>query len=224
MQKFLGRQKRLPRRVGGDLAGRRIDRRARDRRPARASIGCTTCVYRSTRAMLGGVALRSSRALTSRAASLASRAAASLCIAAASLPPLNTTRLPYRGVLLDFTVEEPPPDFAERLAPSMERWQAEGVKSAMLKLPIEHAALATAAAEQGFSFHHVPLDADGRCVVLKKWLQPLLEDKIPPFATHQVGIAGLCIDNAGRLLVVKEWSDVEGGGREPSKQWKLPVS
>ena len=174
--------------------------------------------------MLGGVALRSSRALTSRAASLASRAAASLCIAAASRPPLNTTRLPYRGVLLDFTVEEPPPDFAERLAPSMERWQAEGVKSAMLKLPIEHAALATAAAEQGFSFHHVPLDADGRCVVLKRWLQPLLEDKIPPFATHQVGIAGLCIDNAGRLLVVKEWSDVEGGGREPSKQWKLPVS
>ena len=85
-------------------------------------------------------------------------------------------------------------------------------------------ALATAAAEQGFSFHHVPLDADGRCVVLKRWLQPLLEDKIPPFATHQVGIAGLCIDNAGRLLVVKEWSDVEGGGREPSKQWKLPVS
>jgi len=78
--------------------------------------------------MLGGVALRSSRALTSRAASLASRAAASLCIAAASLPPLNTTRLPYRGVLLDFTVEEPPPDFAERLAPSMERWQAEGLK------------------------------------------------------------------------------------------------
>ena len=144
--------------------------------------------------------------------------------AAASLPPLNTTRLPYRGVLLDFTVDEPPPDFAERLAPSMERWQAEGVKSAMLKLPIEHAALATAAAEQGFSFHHVPLDADGRCVVLKRWLQPLLEDKIPPFATHQVGIAGLCIDDAGRLLVVKEWSDVEGGGREPSKQWKLPVS
>ena len=169
--------------------------------------------------MLGHVALRSSRA----AASLTSRAAASLCIAAASLP-LNTTRLPYRGLLLDFTVEDPPPDFAERLAPSMERWQAEGLKSAMLKLPIEHAALATAAAEQGFSFHHVPLDADGRSVVLKKWLQPLLEDKIPPFATHQVGIAGLCIDDAGRLLVVKEWSDVEGGGREPSKQWKLPVS
>jgi ADP-ribose pyrophosphatase YjhB (NUDIX family) len=22
--------------------------------------------------------------------------------------------------------------------------------------------------------------------------------------------------------VVKEWSDVKGGGREPSKQWKLP--
>ena len=167
--------------------------------------------------MLGRVALRSSRA----AASLTSRAAASLCIAAASLP-LNTTRLPYRSVLLDFTAEDPPPDFAERLAPSMERWQAEGLKSAMLKLPIEHAGLATAAAEHGFSFHHVPLDADGQSVVLKKWLQPLLEDKIPPFATHQVGIAGLCIDDAGRLLVVKEWSDVEGGGREPSKQWKLP--
>ena len=112
--------------------------------------------------MLGGVALRSSRALTSRAASLASRAAASLCIAAASLPPLNTTRLPYRGVLLDFTVEEPPPNFAERLAPSMERWQAEGIKSAMLKLPIEHAALRLplpSRASRSTTFHWTPMAA-----------------------------------------------------------------
>ena len=149
-----------------------------------------------------------------------SRAAtASLCIAAASLP---SRPLPYRGVLLDFTAEEPPVNFADRLAPSMERWQAEGIKSAMLKLPIEHAGLATVAAGHGFSFHHVPLDADGQSVVLKKWLQPTLEDKVPPFATHQVGIAGLCIDDENRLLVVKEWSDVKGGGRVPSAQWKLP--
>ena len=130
---------------------------------ARAVLATSASRRRSRRVMLGRVALRSSRA----AASLTSRAAASLCIAAASLP-LNTTRLPYRSVLLDFTAEDPPPDFAERLAPSMERWQAEGLKSAMLKLPIEHAGLATAAAEHGFSFHHVPLDADGRSVVLKK--------------------------------------------------------
>lgn len=141
-----------------------------------------------------------------------------------SMAALPTKPLPYRGVLLDWTMEDAPAaeDLQHRLAPSLERWRVEGVKSAMLKLPIERAGLATIAAEHGFSFHHVPLDCNGRHVVLKKWLQPELTDKVPPFATHQVGVAGLCMDADGNMLVVKEWRDEPGGGRVPSAQWKLP--
>jgi hypothetical protein len=91
----------------------------------------------------------------------------------------------------------------------------------MLRLPIDQARLATVAAAQGFCFHHVPLDAGGRHVVLKRWLQEDKEDKVPPFATHQVGVAGMCLDADGRLLLVKEWRDTDTG-RVPSAQWKLP--
>lgn len=90
----------------------------------------------------------------------------------------------------------------------------------MLKLPIEHAALATQAAEHGFTFHHVPFSADGRHVVLKRWLHDGT-DKVPPLATHQVGIAGLCINEDNQILLVKEWRETEGG-RVPSAQWKMP--
>ena len=58
--------------------------------------------------------------------------------------------------------------------------------------------------------------------MLKRWLQDDQTDKVPPLATHQVGVAGMCIDDEGRILLVKEWRDVEGGGRVPSSQWKLP--
>ena len=147
----------------------------------------------------------------------------SAAAAASSVASLPVRPLPYRGCLLDLTASTSiitVDAFEERLAPSLERWRTEGIKSCMLKLPIESAALATVAATEGFCFHHVPLDGGGRHVVLKKWLQPHLEDKVPPFATHQVGVAGLCTDG-GRLLLVKEWRDTDTG-RVPSAQWKLP--
>jgi ADP-ribose pyrophosphatase YjhB (NUDIX family) len=163
------------------------------------------------------------RATAPRRMGAIKRATATLMSMAATTLPAQP--LPYRGVLIDWTIGEVPPaeDFQNRLAPSLERWRVEGIKSAMLKLPIEHAGLATIAAEHGFTFHHVPLEANGHHVVLKKWLQPELTDKVPPFATHQVGVAGLCMDDQGNMLVVKEWrDDAASGTRVPSAQWKLP--
>lgn len=140
---------------------------------------------------------------------------ASMCAAAATL---RSTPLPYRGVLVEVT-DADVPMFEELLPPSIDSWAESGAKSCMLKLPIEHAGLASIAAEHGFEFHH----AEGRTAVLKRWLRPELEDKVPPFATHQVGIAGLIIDKDGRILLVKEWRDTpDGSGRVPSAQWKLP--
>lgn len=143
---------------------------------------------------------------------------------AAGLPPLPGRPLPYRGVCLDLTSgagAEALATFESRLASSLSHWQAEGLKSCMLKLPIEQAALAAVAAEHGFVFHHVPLD-NPRHVVLKRWLQDGMVDKVPPFATHQVGVAGMCLDPSGQILLVKEWRDGEGNDRVPSLNWKLP--
>ena len=55
--------------------------------------------------------------------------------------------------------------------------------------------------------------------MLKRWLQDEVEDKVPPFATHQVGVAGMVMDASGRMLLVKEWRDTEHG-RVKSEQWK----
>jgi len=144
------------------------------------------------------------------------RTLAGACPVAAASSTLRATQLPYRGVLVEIT-EDDVPTFEELLPPSLELWAAQGKKSCMLRLAIEHAGLAAVAASHGFEFHH----AEGRTAVLKRWLQPNLPDKVPPFATHQVGIAGLVICN-GRILLVKEWRDGPDGTRQPSAQWKLP--
>ena len=59
---------------------------------------------------------------------------------------LPSTSLPYRGVRLDLAAEDAP-SFADRIGPSIEHWRKEGRQSAMLKLPIELAGLASVAAE-----------------------------------------------------------------------------
>ena len=129
---------------------------------------------------------------------------------------LPSTPLPYRGVRLDLTAADAP-GFAEKIGPSLDHWRGEGRQSAMLRLPIELAGLASVAAEHGFEFHH----AEGRHCVLKCWLPTDREDKVPPYATHQVGVAGFVLNAQGQLLVVKEWRDTPSG-REGSPNWKLP--
>ena len=153
-----------------------------------------------------------------RLLSTALRSARRATLCSMCLPGLLPhTQLPYRGVLVDVAPDTKIADFQSQLVPSLAAWSETGHKSCMLRLPIEHAGLATFCAEHGFTFHH----AEGRHAVMKCWLQPHMEDKVPPFATHQVGIAGLVVDRAGRILLVREWSD-EAGQRVPSKQWKLP--
>jgi ADP-ribose pyrophosphatase YjhB (NUDIX family) len=61
-------------------------------------------------------------------------------------------------------------------------------------------------------------------VVLKRWLQPDLEDKVPPLATHQIGTAGFVLNAQNELLVIKEWVESPDPAvpRVPSESWKLP--
>lgn len=54
-----------------------------------------------------------------------------------------------------------------------------------LHVPITQSRLAAAAACHGFSFHHARRDV----AVLSLWVGPG-PDRLPDFATHQVGVAG----------------------------------
>ena len=70
-----------------------------------------------------------------------------------------------------------------------------------------------------FELHHT--DIATQTIVIKKWLSNTSVDKIPPFATHQVGVAGFVLNENNELLVIKEWTGPHHQ-RIPTKQWKLP--
>ena len=117
----------------------------------------------------------------------------------------------YNAIELDLTVPEPAlgvPEFAAQCSSAVARWRAEGKSSVWLKLPLT-SEFFPAAAAAGFTFHN----AEGHVATLLLWL----EDRpcsVPPFATHQVGVAGVVVDSNMRLLVCKD--------RHKNNAWKFP--
>ena len=85
----------------------------------------------------------------------------------------------------------------------------------MLRLELADAALAAAAAEHGFEFHHA--EGQNACSC---WLPPTRTRC--RWATHQVGGCGFVLNDKGELLVIKEWRFDDNGVRQPSAQWKMP--
>uniref|UniRef100_A0A8C1X9P9 Nucleoside diphosphate-linked moiety X motif 6 n=1 Tax=Cyprinus carpio TaxID=7962 RepID=A0A8C1X9P9_CYPCA len=87
------------------------------------------------------------------------------------------------------------------------RWRSDGRVAAWLHVPIALSRLSAAAARLGFSFHHARRDE----AVLSLWLGPG-EDRLPAFATHQVGVAG---ERTTSISLVKCW-------RSTTNAWKFP--
>ncbi|EKX54920.1 hypothetical protein GUITHDRAFT_42753, partial [Guillardia theta CCMP2712] len=107
--------------------------------------------------------------------------------------------------------------FALRLRSTVSHLKSEQMKSCWLQLPIALSSFAAVAnTNEGFTFHHAKDDY----VVLKLWLREGEEDKVPDFATHQVGCAGFVLNDKGELLVVKEYTG--NRTRTSSPVWKLP--
>ena len=68
----------------------------------------------------------------------------------------------------------------------MSEWKQDGCVAIWLRVPILASSLIPIAASEGFEFHH----AEGDYSVLCQWLQTDTHSRLPPFATHQVGVAG----------------------------------
>lgn len=161
-------------------------------------------------------------ALAGRPPAVASILRRSVASHACTPTVLSATPLAYRGVLVDGAVLPRDALAAQRvLSSSLTSWRMLGTKSAWLRLSLSRDAELFGAAERcGFIFHHARNDE----AVLKQWLHDG-EDKIPPFATHQVGCAGFVLNERSELLVVKEWQDPPAGEnstRNSSTIWKLP--
>lgn len=78
------------------------------------------------------------------------------------------------------------PDFSTILSGSIQQWRKERKKSVWMKVPIVQSYLIPVAFEHGFSYHH----AVGDHAMLLKWLPKKEHNKVPPYATHQVGVSG----------------------------------
>ena len=78
------------------------------------------------------------------------------------------------------------PDFSTIFSGSIQQWRKERKKSVWMKVPIVQSYLIPVAFEHGFSYHH----AIGDHAMLLKWLPKKEHNKVPPYATHQVGVSG----------------------------------
>lgn len=148
--------------------------------------------------------------------------------------PLEFEELPYRGAEVRLPARGNGADtdeqFLDQLKSSLNYWAENDYTSAWLHIPASRAGLVEALTSETatdpasidslfFDLHHV--NATESTIILKKWLRPNAEDKIPPFASHQVGCAGFVLSENNELLVVREWTGPPSN-RTPTKQWKLP--
>lgn len=105
--------------------------------------------------------------------------------------------------------------FTHALRDSLKTWRAESRSAVWLYLPIEFAGLAELAStsEFNFKYHH----AENGQAVLTLWLRDTQQSKIPLFATHQMGVAGVVYrEDKKQLLLVKDKA------ARLAKFWKLP--
>eukprot|EP00980_Cylindrotheca_fusiformis_P031103 scaffold25830_cov162-Cylindrotheca_fusiformis.AAC.4 len=117
-------------------------------------------------------------------------------------------------------------EFLNNLESSLEFWKANDFTSVWVHVPTSRAGLIEELAAGvsgkknfGFDLHHT--NSTMQTIVLKKWLKDDTEDKIPPFATHQVGCAGFVLNDQNEILLIKEWSGPLSK-RTPTSQWKMP--
>ena len=108
-------------------------------------------------------------------------------------------------------------EFSDFLDENMlNKYKKEGVRGLWLKLNGACAGLVNTARELGFEYHH----CKGDYLMMTNWLiNDVCENKIPPYATHQVGVGGLVVDEQTRQVLVIREKHV--ASRVP-QLWKLP--
>jgi len=128
------------------------------------------------------------------------------------LEALPYRELPYSSVEVDVAALEvdDTSDFAARLFVTLNSLKDKKKTAVYLKVDVLRAHYMPVASMYGFKLHHAEVESDN--VVMLLWLGAG-ENRVPPYATHHVGVGGLVV-REGCILVV----------RESSKHvvWKLP--
>ncbi|GAB4824032.1 hypothetical protein N2152v2_011078 [Parachlorella kessleri] len=121
----------------------------------------------------------------------------------------------YDGLILDpATLPATPAEFAEMLPTALQSWRDNGYRGIWLQMPQSKAHFVGHAVDAGFEFHHAEKDY----VMLTQWL-PGGENKLPPNASHQVGVGAFVMNERREVLVVQE----KLGPLRGKNVWKMPT-
>lgn len=121
----------------------------------------------------------------------------------------------YNGFICDeTTLPSSPSSFKAALDTALASWRQRGYRGIWLKVPADKAHVIGQAVDAGFEFHH----AEQAYVMLTLWL-PDTENKLPPNASHQVGVGAVVMNQQREILVVQEGS----GPLRGKGVWKMPT-
>ncbi|KAL4858595.1 Nudix hydrolase 2 [Chlorella vulgaris] len=121
----------------------------------------------------------------------------------------------YNGFICDeTTLPSSPSSFKAALTTALASWRQRGYRGIWLKVPADKAHVIGQAVDAGFEFHH----AEQAYVMLTLWL-PDTENKLPPNASHQVGVGAVVMNQQREILVVQEAS----GPLRGKGVWKMPT-
>jgi ADP-ribose pyrophosphatase YjhB (NUDIX family) len=103
-------------------------------------------------------------------------------------------------------------DFREHLLVTIDVLKQLHKTSLWIEVSMKHARYIEACSDiEGLSIHH----ASGDKVHLSLWLKDDVENKIPEYATHQVGVGAIVINSRNEILCVREM-------RKNFRKWKIP--
>ena len=127
-----------------------------------------------------------------------------------SLQCLPFKELPYNSVeILAETLNLESAEFGLQLFTTIKTLKDKKKSAIYFKVDMDNAHLVPIAGRFGFQFHHTKNDY----IKMLLWLEDT-ECKVPPFATHHVGVGGVVLNNNNEILLVKE--------KLKNSQWKLP--
>lgn len=124
---------------------------------------------------------------------------------------LPTTDASHNSAKVIITPDFDDADFEQRLESTIQHVRDKKKTSLWIDVDISRASLMESMSKFGLKFHH----AQDSTATLNLWLNDETTNKVPPFATHHVGVGALVVNSRNQVLVVREL-------RNNLRPWKLP--
>eukprot|EP00752_Nemacystus_decipiens_P007170 g6420.t1 len=126
--------------------------------------------------------------------------------------PLPFKESKFNSVTVDISKVqvEDTADFALKLFATVNQLRTDRKAAVWLKVPTDFCHYISIASHYGFQFHHT----QPKYVMMYLWLPEDVPDKVPPFGTHHVGVAGCVMNGKQEVLLVRD--------RHEGAMWKFP--